>query len=235
MPGASAKRAKKDKKVHAEHNKSSEESQSIPKLSVRAYDGPGESSRGTPTSAGGASQGRGRQGSNAPPSVGQPSVRSPSRGPPTQPSVRSPSRSRASSQVRGTSTNLLPDRTALMQAARYVDLPGNAYILGNKVSCSVVGPLSSLASPHCLVKLLLRSISFLFSFVNRPNVHCPFLSISQCIPMCFPFTSLRPARLCGLRFPMQIPIHPKASPPWLPYTHSLLRPYSASLSLPISR
>ena len=179
MPGATAKRAKKDKKVHAEQNKSSEESHSIPKLSVRAYDGPGESSRGTPTSAGGASQGRGRQGSNAPPSVGQPSagqpsVRSPSRGPPTQPSVRSPSHARASSQVRGTSTNLLPDRSALMQAARYVDLPGNAYILGNKVSCSVVGHFSSVASPHCLVKLLFRSIPLhsLLS-LNRLRVHCP--------------------------------------------------------------
>lgn len=188
MPGASAKRAKKDNKVQAQHNKSSEESHSIPKQSIRAYDGPGESSRGTPASAGGASHGRGRQGSTAPPSVGQPSVRSPSRGPPTQPSIRSPSRTRAPSQVRGTSTNLRPDRTALMEAARYVDLPGNAYILGKEVSCSVVGHFLSLASPHCLVKLLLRK-HLLHSLssspcLNRPRVHC--LSIPLFV---FPFTS----------------------------------------------
>ena len=139
MAGAAKHRAKKDKKVQADYNKSSEESQSIPvQQSVRAYDGPGESSRGAPPSTGGASQGRGRQGSTAPPSVGQPSVRSPSRGPPTQPSVRSPSRTRGPSQVLGSSTNLLPDRTALMNAARYVDLPGNAYTLGDKVSRSTL-------------------------------------------------------------------------------------------------
>ena len=127
MAGAAKNRAKKDRQAKLE-KKSNENLQAPPvKQPIRAYDGPGESSRGTAhSSTGGASQGRGRAGSNAPPSVGQPSVRSPSRG-------RNPS------QVRGTSANLLPDRTALMGAARYVDLPGNAYVLGNEVSCRDLG------------------------------------------------------------------------------------------------
>ena len=142
MAGAGKKRAKQDKKANNGNEKSSEGSHLTPvqKQSVRAYDGPGESSRGAAPSSGQASQGRGRQGSTAPPSAGQPSVgqqsvRTPSGGPPSV-SVRSPSRGRAPSQVRGSSTNLLPDRAALMSAARYVDLPGNAYTSGNEVSRS---------------------------------------------------------------------------------------------------
>ena len=121
MAGGAKHRAKKDRQ--AQLGQSSEAQKTPVQQPVRAYDGPGESSRGAPPSSGSGAQGRGRSGSTAPPSVGQQSVRSPSRG-------------RTPSQVRGTPTNLLPDRNALMSAARYVDLPGNAYILGNEVSRS---------------------------------------------------------------------------------------------------
>lgn len=117
MGGTAKQRAKKDRQALV----GSDNAQQAPpvKQTLRAYDGPGESSRGAPASSAGGSQGRGRAGSTAPPSA----------------SVRSPSRGRDPSQVRGTSTNLLPDRSALMKAARLVDLPGNAYHLGNEVSC----------------------------------------------------------------------------------------------------
>ena len=125
---------------------------------VRAYDGPGDSSHGAPPSSTG-SQGRGRPGSTAPPSVGQPSVRSPSRGPPSV-GIRSPSHGRAPSQVRGTSANMLPDRTALMDAARRLDLPGNAYTFGNPVSRSAhtTCPFSSTVSFFSPTSYYLRGL-----------------------------------------------------------------------------
>lgn len=125
MAGGAKHRAKKDRQAQLE--RSSEAQKTPVQQPVRAYDGPGESSRGAPPSSGSGIQGRGRSGSTAPPSVGQ--------------TVRSPSRGRTPSQVRGTSTNILPDRNALMSAARLVDLPGNAYVLGEEVSSSWPGPL----------------------------------------------------------------------------------------------
>ena len=141
MAGAK-KRAKKDRQAQYEQ---SAESQKTPvQQPVRAYDGPGESSRGAPASSASGTQGRGRSGSTAPPSVGQQSVRSPSRG-------------RTPSQVRGTSANILPDRTALMNAARFVDLPGNAYVLGDEVSRSRPGLFFQKG-----IRRILRPFSFLY-------------------------------------------------------------------------
>ena len=126
MPGGAKNRAKKDRQ--AQNEQSSQPQKTPVQQPVRAYDGPGESSRGAAQSSASNTQGRGRSGSTAPPSVGQQSIRSPSRG-------------HTPSQVRGTSTNLLPDRNALMSAARFVDLPGNAYILGEEVSHSWPDPV----------------------------------------------------------------------------------------------
>ena len=90
-----------------------------------AFDGPGDSSTGGPPS-------RGRPASSAAPSVGQPGrgqsqVRAPSQG---------PSQGHASSQVRGTSSSMLPDRSGNRFAARFIDLPGNAYTIGGLGSVS---------------------------------------------------------------------------------------------------
>ena len=170
MAGAAKNRAKKDRQA-AEKKKSSEDLQQAPvQQTLRAYDGPGDSSRGAPGSSG-------RPGSSAgPPSVGQRSVRSPSQGrgrsgstaPPSvgQPSVRSPSRGPAPSQVRGTSSNLLPDRTALMSAARYVDLPGNAYTLRDEVSRNRFGPNPRRPVSRCMSNTPYVVCSHLFNHAS---------------------------------------------------------------------
>ncbi len=141
MPSAAKIRQKKER--DAAHNAAAAEKheenhasntapvQQPPKLRG-GYDGPGDSSTGGPPS-------RGRPGSTAP-SVGQPG-RAPARGPSQGPSQgppssagRASSQTRASSQVRGTSSRMLPDRTgdlaARRYAARYIDLPANAYTTG---------------------------------------------------------------------------------------------------------
>ena len=131
MAGAGKKRAKNERqagKGQASHGNGSNQPPAPEQLSgMSSFDGPGESSSGAPTS-------RGRSGSQAPPSVGQPQQSQ---------SARSQSHTRSSSQARGTSSNLLPDRTANRFAARFIDLPGNAYVYGglqDKVSDVVCHP-----------------------------------------------------------------------------------------------
>ena len=195
MAGAK-NRAKKDRLAQLQQ---ASEAQNNPiQQPVRAYDGPGESSRGAPpSSASGGNQGRGRSGSIAPPSTGQQSVRSPSRG-------------RTPSQVRGTSTNLLRDRTALMSAARLVDLPGNAYIVGDEVSRSSPGPLfqkesdafcappsctgdvwpysnpSTFKQPSCCPPVTLSTLFIIFDLC----IHRRFPTASLPLPYHFPLASL---------------------------------------------
>lgn len=183
MAGGAKNRAKKDR--HAQLEQSSE-AQKIPvQQPVRAYDGPGESSRGAPPSSAGGTQGRGRSGSTAPPSAGQQSVRSPSRG-------------RTPSQVRGTATNLLPDRSALMSAARYVDLPGNAYVLGQEVSHGCPGPVFQKGSNALPVQVISGQTPISLPFSNpsvvpRPPSQSNFSShtiVDWCIHRRFPTASL---------------------------------------------
>ncbi len=149
MPGAAKNRQKKSRDAalaeKREKNLASNTApaQEPPKLRG-GYDGPGDSSTGGPPS-------RGRPESTAP-SVGQPgrAPRGPSQGPshgPHSSTGRASSQIRDSSQVRGTSSRMLPDRTgdldARRYAARFIDLPANAYTIGGlggvgKVSLSLL-------------------------------------------------------------------------------------------------
>lgn len=128
MAGAAKQRQKKERDAAAADKReknlaSSTAPVQLPPKLRGGYDGPGDSSTGGPPS-------RGRPESSAP-SVGQPG-RAPPRGP---------------SQVRGTSSRMLPDRTgdfeARRYAARFIDLPANAYTIGglgnpaDKVSLSL--------------------------------------------------------------------------------------------------
>ena len=126
MPGAQKKKAQKERQagkaqgsqgngqpMHQQPERSNtggnQPPLAQPMSAMSGFDGPGESSSAAPPS-------RGRSGSHATPSVGQ--------------SARGTSQTRRSSQIRGTSSNLLPDRDANRFAARFIDLPGNAYVYG---------------------------------------------------------------------------------------------------------
>lgn len=121
MVGAAKARAKKDlERARQEQQRVAEAAAAPQHLHPNrntGFDGPADSSTGGPPS-------RGRPESTAP-SVGQP--------PRAQSQVRAPSQGRSSSQIRGTSSQMLPDRTGLMEArrfaARFIDLPGNAYTI----------------------------------------------------------------------------------------------------------
>ena len=136
MPSAQKARAKKDAKIAREtrasdaapHNPTQHPPQLPPQHPIKqprpaGFDGPAESSSGAPPS-------RGRPESSRAPSVGQPiRGQSPRRGP-----SQGPSQGRTSSQERGTSSRMLPDRDEVLKArrfaARFVDLPANAYTIG---------------------------------------------------------------------------------------------------------
>lgn len=131
MPSAAKERAKKDAQ-RAKEERALANANAIAnalvarptqKLRPAGFDGPAESSSGAPPS-------RGRPGSSIAPSVGQPPRRqSQGRNPSQGPSQGG----RASSQARGTSSRMLPDRTELHRArqfaARFLDLPANAYVI----------------------------------------------------------------------------------------------------------
>jgi len=137
MAGAAKQRQKKERDAAAADKReknlaSSTAPVQLPPKLRGGYDGPGDSSTGGPPS-------RGRPESSAP-SVGQPG-RAPPRGPSQGPSQGPPSSTggassqiRGPSQVRGTSSRMLPDRTgdfeARRYAARFIDLPANAYTIG---------------------------------------------------------------------------------------------------------
>ena len=129
MPSAQKARAKKDAKIARETRASADAAPQHPTQQPTkqprpaGFDGPAESSSGAPPS-------RGRPESSTAPSVGQPiRGQSPRPGP-----SQGPSQGRTSSQVRGTSSRMLPDRGEALKArrfaARFIDLPANAYTIG---------------------------------------------------------------------------------------------------------
>ncbi|KAG7001308.1 hypothetical protein G7Y79_00032g066610 [Physcia stellaris] len=120
MGGLAKQRAKKDRQALRDSN-NAQQALSV-EQTLRAYDGPGESSRETFDLSAGGFQGRERAEFTASLST----------------DVRSPSRGRDPSQIRETSTKLLPDRSALMKAARLLGLPGNAYQLGNEAPSFII-------------------------------------------------------------------------------------------------
>lgn len=208
MAGAAKNRQKKER--NAAHNAAQAEKreenhasntapvQEPPKLRG-GYDGPGDSSAGGPPS-------RGRPGSTAP-SVGQPSrapPSGPSQGPPSS-TGRASSQIRGSSQVRGTSSQMLPDRTgdlaARRYAARYIDLPANAYTttgggLGGTGDVSL-----SLSDSVVVVVSALR-------FSNHQVYPCQVLAYSLCLVLPKPSITDCITLISSIPFPLRLPLLP---------------------------